>query len=77
MAEVCGTYGVTLPEAALAYVRSHPAAISTVIGVRDATQVAETLRRASATVPDGLWPALRVAGTLGRLPPDLGPAPAG
>jgi D-threo-aldose 1-dehydrogenase len=63
MAEVCGTHGVTLPDAALAYARSHPAVVSAVIGVRNATQVAETLRRASATVPDGLWSALGLAGT--------------
>ncbi|MFF5180527.1 aldo/keto reductase [Micromonospora sp. NPDC000316] len=65
IADVCEAYGVTLPQAALAYVRQHPAVVSTVVGLRDTAQVAETLRRAEADVPNELWPALRAAGLLG------------
>jgi len=62
IADVCESYGVTLPEAALAYVRSHPAIVSTVVGLRSDAEVQETMRRASTRIPDGLWPALRAAG---------------
>ncbi|MFF5120171.1 aldo/keto reductase [Dactylosporangium aurantiacum] len=65
IAQVCEAHGVTLPEAALAFVRSHPAVVSTVVGMHDAGQVAETVRRAGVTVPEALWPALRAAGLLG------------
>lgn len=64
IAAVCEAHGVTLPEAALAFVRSHPAVVATVVGLRNRAQVTETLHRASATVPDALWPALRAAGLI-------------
>ncbi|KAB1948753.1 aldo/keto reductase [Micromonospora sp. ALFpr18c] len=63
-AQVCRAYGVTLPEAALAFVRRHPAVVSTVVGMRDAAQVTETLRRTDADVPDQLWTALYEVGLL-------------
>ncbi|MFF0316433.1 aldo/keto reductase [Micromonospora sp. NPDC005252] len=65
IAAVCQAYGVTLPQAALAFVRRHPAVVSTVVGLRDAAQVTETLRRSDADVPEQLWAALRDAGLLG------------
>jgi aryl-alcohol dehydrogenase-like predicted oxidoreductase len=68
IAAVCRTYGVTLPEAALAFVRTHPAVVSTLVGLRSAAEVAETIDRAGARVPDGLWPALQAAGLIDRMP---------
>lgn len=44
--------------------------VSTVVGMRNQAQVAETLHRANVTVPDALWPALRAAGLI-----ELGPGP--
>lgn len=64
IADVCAAHGVTLPEAALAFVWRHPAVVSTVVGMRTAEQVHETLRRARVTVPDELWAELRAAGLL-------------
>ncbi|WFE29452.1 aldo/keto reductase [Solwaraspora sp. WMMD791] len=64
IASICAAYGVTLPQAALAFVRSHPAVVSTVVGMRDRRQVVDTLRRAETEVPDELWSALRDAGLL-------------
>lgn len=58
IAAACADHGVTLPQAALAYVRTHPAVVSTVVGMRTAGQVRATLDRAAAVVPDDLWPAL-------------------
>ena len=55
---------MTLPEAALAFVRSHPAVVATVVGLPDRAQVTETVRRANVTVPDALWPALRAEGLI-------------
>ncbi|GAB3845230.1 aldo/keto reductase [Micromonospora andamanensis] len=64
MAEVCDAHGVTLPQAALAFVRRHPAVVSTVVGVRNGTQMAETVRRSAGPVPDELWQSLATAGLL-------------
>ncbi|MEW2429575.1 aldo/keto reductase [Micromonospora sp. NPDC047644] len=64
IARVCQTYGVTLPQAALAFVRRHPAVVSTVVGMRDDAQVTETLRRSGVDVPDQLWTALYDEGLL-------------
>ncbi|WCN84086.1 hypothetical protein [Micromonospora sp. LH3U1] len=57
-------YGVTLPRAALAFVRRHPAVVSTVVGMRDEAQVTETLRRSRVDVPGQLWAALYDEGLL-------------
>lgn len=65
IAAMCRSFGTTLPDAALAFVRSHPSVVSTVVGMRDPGEVEQTLRRTEAAVPDGLWPALRAAGLLG------------
>jgi D-threo-aldose 1-dehydrogenase len=62
IADVCEAHGVTLPQAALAYVRSHPAIVSTVVGLGSDVEVRETMRRAATSIPDGLWSALRAAG---------------
>jgi aryl-alcohol dehydrogenase-like predicted oxidoreductase len=64
IAEVCEAYGVTLPEAALAYVRRHPAIVSTVVGLRSDVEVRETIERAEARVPEALWPALHSTGLI-------------
>ncbi|MEO3773363.1 aldo/keto reductase [Micromonospora sp. B9E7] len=64
IAAVCETYGVTLPQAALAFVRRHPAVVSTVVGVRNGAQVTETVQRFETAVPDELWDALATAGLL-------------
>ncbi|MCA2215494.1 aldo/keto reductase [Jidongwangia harbinensis] len=64
IARICERFGTTLPEAALAYVRTHPAVVSTVVGMGDAGQVTETVRRAGAEIPAALWPALASAGLL-------------
>ncbi|MEG3637539.1 aldo/keto reductase [Micromonospora palythoicola] len=67
IAEVCDAHGVTLPEAALAFVRRHPAVVSTVVGVRDGSQMAQTVRRSAAVVPDELWQSLVGAGLLASI----------
>ncbi|WP_426513672.1 aldo/keto reductase [Dactylosporangium sp. McL0621] len=71
IAAVCEAHGVHLPAAALAFVRTHPAVVSTVVGLRTPVEVGETRQRAAAAVPDALWTALRAAGLL-RSPDDRG-----
>jgi D-threo-aldose 1-dehydrogenase len=68
IAGICESFGTTLPEAALAYVRTHGAVSSTVVGLGSADQVAETVRRAGAEVPASLWPALAAAGLIDHVP---------
>ncbi|WP_433605272.1 aldo/keto reductase [Dactylosporangium sp. CA-139114] len=64
IAAICAEHGVSLPEAALAFVRGHPAVVSTVVGLRSPAEVTETVRRSAAVVPDALWAALRAAGLI-------------
>lgn len=64
IADVCETYGVTVPEAAIAYVRRHPAVVSVVLGARGRTQVEQNAARAAASVPDALWSDLAAAGLI-------------
>ncbi|NQX12533.1 aldo/keto reductase [Microbacteriaceae bacterium VKM Ac-2855] len=64
IAEVCERFGCTLPEAAIAFALSHPAVVSVVLGARSAEQLTENVRRAGASVPTELWPALRDAGLI-------------
>ena len=64
IAAACAEHGVTLPEAALAYVRTHPAVASTVVGLRTADQVRQAVDRHAAAVPTGLWTELVDRGLL-------------
>lgn len=64
VAAVCADHGVTLPQAALAYVRTHPAVASTVVGLGTPEQARQAGQRAAARVPSGLWRALADAGLL-------------
>ncbi|WP_030491598.1 aldo/keto reductase [Micromonospora chokoriensis] len=75
IAAVCETYGVTLPQAALAFVRRHPAVVSTVVGVRNEAQVVEAVRRSEVAVPEELWDALAAAGLLAAPPAPGSPIP--
>jgi D-threo-aldose 1-dehydrogenase len=71
LADVCERHGVTLPEAALAFVTGHPAVVSTVVGCRDAADVRQAAERAAAVVPAELWDDLRSAGLI----PEDAPTP--
>ncbi|KRC62768.1 aldo/keto reductase [Agromyces sp. Root81] len=58
LADVCEEFGITLPEAAIAFPHRHPAVVSVVVGTRTAEQVAETVRRYTARIPEEFWTAL-------------------
>jgi D-threo-aldose 1-dehydrogenase len=55
IADRCRDHGVTLPQAAIAYVARHPAVASVVLGGRDADQVARNSELYDKPVPDALW----------------------
>jgi D-threo-aldose 1-dehydrogenase len=55
IADVCERHGVTLPDAAIAYVLRHPAVVSVVLGARGAGQVRANAERAATPVPDAVW----------------------
>lgn len=55
VADVCEAHGVSLPEAAIAYVLRHPAVVSVVFGARGRDQVEQTVDRYEKDVPAALW----------------------
>ncbi|GAA1059965.1 aldo/keto reductase [Agromyces bracchium] len=58
IADVCEEFGLTLPEAAVAFPLRHPAVVSVVVGMRTADQVVGTVDRYGAEIPEGFWQAL-------------------
>lgn len=67
VADACEAHGVTLPEAAIAYVLRHPAVVSVVVGARGGDQVRSNIERYEATMPEGLWNDLEAAGLVTAL----------
>jgi len=67
VADACEAHGVTLPQAAIAYVLRHPAVVSVVVGARGGDQVRSNIERYQATMPAGLWDDLEAAGLVAGL----------
>ncbi|MFE2424130.1 aldo/keto reductase [Streptomyces hokutonensis] len=59
IADVCERYGTTLPAAAIAFPRTHPAVINVTLGMRTAEQVRRNVELHARHVPNGLWDELR------------------
>jgi D-threo-aldose 1-dehydrogenase len=57
--EICTKYDVTLPAAALQFVKAHPAVASLVLGMESIQQVQQALMWNQMTIPDDYWHALR------------------
>ncbi|MGV8883714.1 MAG: aldo/keto reductase [Rhodoglobus sp.] len=64
VADVCEAHGVSLPEAAIAYVFRHPAVVSVVVGARGRDQVEQTIARYEKDVPSALWAELESLGLI-------------
>ncbi|MHC5794639.1 aldo/keto reductase [Lacisediminihabitans sp. FW035] len=64
IAAICEAHHVSLPEAAIAFARRHPAVVSVVIGARNGAQMSSNLERYAAVVPDALFTDLQAAGIL-------------
>ena len=62
IADVCEEFGITLPEAAIAYPLRHPAVVSVVVGMRTADQVIGTAERYAARIPNDFWRVLSERG---------------
>ncbi|TFV98220.1 aldo/keto reductase [Orlajensenia leifsoniae] len=66
IADVCEEFGITLPEAAIAYPLRHPAVVSVVVGMRTAEQVRGTAERYEREIPAEFWAALDDRGLVRR-----------
>ncbi|GAA1955867.1 aldo/keto reductase [Microbacterium deminutum] len=55
VADVCERHGVSVPDAAIAYVLRHPAVVSVVLGARGTSQVHSNVQRAETSIPAALW----------------------
>lgn len=64
IADICEEHGVTVPDAAIAYVLRHPAVVSVVLGARGTHQVHSNVQRAVTPVPDAVWRDLAEAGLI-------------
>ncbi|MEJ8815555.1 aldo/keto reductase [Variovorax ureilyticus] len=71
--EVCDRHGVTLPAAALQFVRSHPGVSSVVVGALGSHHVEANLDAASSSIPEAFWSELRERGLI---PADAPTTPA-
>ena len=69
IADICERHGVTLPDVALAFVRAHPAVVSTVVGARGGEQVESVLAHSRTPVPVEVWEELRSAWLLDPMAP--------
>ena len=67
IAAVCESFGVSLPAAALQFPLRDPAVSSVVVGLRTAQQVADTVARAAAPVPNELWGELERQGLVSTI----------
>jgi D-threo-aldose 1-dehydrogenase len=64
IANVCESFGVTMPDAAVAFPLRHSAVVSVVVGMRTAQQVDSNIERYETQVPDELWAELQRRGLL-------------
>jgi D-threo-aldose 1-dehydrogenase len=58
LADVCHEFGVSLPQAAIAFPARHPAVDAVVLGMASPAEVAANVALAEKPVPEELWPAL-------------------
>jgi aldo/keto reductase family protein len=66
IANVCGAYGVTLPQAAMAFPLRHPVVAGVVVGMRSAEEARRNAESFQAETPAHVWADLRSEGLLAR-----------
>lgn len=64
--DLCRSYGVALPAAALQFPLRHPAVVSVVAGATNRSQIEGNVAHMEAAIPEGLWGDLQVRGLLSR-----------
>ncbi|MQB08022.1 aldo/keto reductase [Agrobacterium tumefaciens] len=69
--DVCATYRVSLPAAAIQFSNAHPAVASIVLGAASAQEVRHNVASFSEYIPDEFWAELKQKGLL----PDSAPVP--
>jgi D-threo-aldose 1-dehydrogenase len=62
--EICARHGVPVPQAAMAFVASHPAVSSVLVGTRSAGEITRNAELFGKPAPAELWPDLVDAGLL-------------
>ena len=62
--EICAAHGVSVPQAAMAFVAAHPAVSDVVVGARTAEQITRNAKLFETPVPAALWSDLVSAGLL-------------
>lgn len=60
--EVCASFGVDLPAAAVQFPLRRPEVVSVVLGIRTAAHAISSVERATASIPDEFWTALTEQG---------------
>lgn len=68
ISEVCATFSVTLPAAALQFAMACPAAATVVVGARSPAEIAQAVAHAAAPIPPALWQGLVDEGLLDLKP---------
>jgi D-threo-aldose 1-dehydrogenase len=61
---VCAGHGVEMGAAALQFVLAHPAVVSVIPGLASVSELDQTVARAAAPIPAGLWSDLKLEGLL-------------
>lgn len=64
MSDVCQSFGVTLPAAALQFPLRHPAITNVVAGATNRSQVEGNVANMELAIPEGLWEELHTRGLL-------------
>lgn len=64
LAQVCATYDVELPAAALQFGLQHPQVVAVVMGAANAAQVTQNIDRMAQPIPHQLWEDLRQEGLI-------------
>nr|WP_243074528.1 aldo/keto reductase [Microbacterium sp. SS28] len=72
IADVCDEFGITVPDAAVAFPLRHPAVASVVIGTRTAQHVTDAVARYETTIPEEFWSELVARGLLDPRVQDVG-----
>ena len=64
IADICARFGVTVPQAAIAFPLTHPSVVNVTLGMRNPAQVRRNAALYDANTPSELWIELKAAGLL-------------
>jgi D-threo-aldose 1-dehydrogenase len=64
ISKVCARFGITLPQAAIAFPLGHPSVVNVTLGMRNAAQVRRNVGLYNTSIPSQVWVELKAAGLL-------------